>query len=179
MGASDRYEYKVELANGKACNLFGVAKYINGCRNTWVLEPQKSQEKARAVADAANFIERGRVGTVEPLPCYRCGKVPTVDGNGGYPTVSCDGCYSGPSDFCASGLNTAQAVADWNERMEMEEPFTGVALSPAAFRRISRALTLIRSLRRCWTVGSEVSEARRWALRDAVSRMSRLYGGSR
>lgn len=57
------------------------------------------------------------------LPCYRCGKVPTVDGNGGYPTVSCDACYGGPPDFCASGLNTAQAVADWNERMEMEEPF--------------------------------------------------------
>lgn len=57
------------------------------------------------------------------LPCYRCGKVPTVDPNGGYPTVSCDACYSGPPDFCASGMNTAQAVADWNERMEMEEPF--------------------------------------------------------
>lgn len=58
------------------------------------------------------------------LPCYRCGKVPTVDPNGGYPVVSCDACYSGPPDFCASGMNTAQAVADWNERMEMEEPFS-------------------------------------------------------
>src|SRR5580658_10801878 len=56
------------------------------------------------------------------------GKVPTVDPNGGYPVIACDDCYSGPPDFCASGLNTAQAVADWNERMEMEEPYEAPSL---------------------------------------------------
>ena len=58
-----RYSYKVELANkGRAGNLFGVAKYINDCRNAWVLEPQADQAKAHAFADAANLIERGRAG---------------------------------------------------------------------------------------------------------------------
>jgi hypothetical protein len=57
----------------------------------------------------------------EILPCWRCGKVPTVDPNGGYPVIACDDCYSGPPDFCASGLNAAQAISEWNERAEQEE----------------------------------------------------------
>ena len=57
------------------------------------------------------------------LPCCHCGKVPEVDPNGGYPVIACDDCYSGPPDFCASGLTRAQAIADWNDRMEQEEPF--------------------------------------------------------
>lgn len=64
---NDRYSYRVELANkiagGRAVgNLWGVAKLINGCRNTWVLEPQESEQKARDLAEVANSIERGRTG---------------------------------------------------------------------------------------------------------------------
>lgn len=50
--------FKVELANkirdGRAVgNLYGVARYINGCRNTWVLAPQDSEQAARAFCAAA------------------------------------------------------------------------------------------------------------------------------
>jgi hypothetical protein len=52
-------EYKVELANrekgGRVVGtLFGVARYINGCRNTWVLKPQENEELARAFARDRN-----------------------------------------------------------------------------------------------------------------------------
>lgn len=45
--------YKLELANkierGRCVgNLYGVARYIDGCRNTYVLEPQPSEEVAVA-----------------------------------------------------------------------------------------------------------------------------------
>jgi hypothetical protein len=49
--------YKVELANkigrkGAAVgNLFGVARYIDGCRNAWVLEPQPIHAVARDFRD--------------------------------------------------------------------------------------------------------------------------------
>lgn len=75
-----------------------------------------AEQAARALAAAYNGIVRA-----EPLPCYRCGKIPEVYPNDGYPVISCDDCYSGPPDFCASGLTRAQAVAGWNERMEQEE----------------------------------------------------------
>jgi hypothetical protein len=43
--------YIIELANkierGRCVgNLYGVARYIDGCRNTWVLQPQPSEELA-------------------------------------------------------------------------------------------------------------------------------------
>lgn len=64
---------------------------------------------------------------MEPLPCWRCGKAPTVDPNGGYPTVACYDCYDGAEDSgrryeLGSGRNRAEAVAHWNEQMvELEE----------------------------------------------------------
>ena len=103
------------------------------------------------------------------LPCYRCGKVPTVDPNGGYPTVSCSDCYDGAPDSgsrgeVGSGLNTVQAVADWNERMEMEKPYETPRVSE-----------------QCWfgkTAGTRCASAGRWKrkpwpgcsqmLRDAI-----------
>lgn len=44
--------YKIELANkirnGRAVgNLYGVGKYVNGCRQGYALEPQDSESKAR------------------------------------------------------------------------------------------------------------------------------------
>lgn len=76
-------------------------------------------------------VAAGLAEALRPLPCYRCGKVPTVDGNGGYPVVSCDNCYDGASDSgsrneVGSGLTRSEAVRNWNERMEMEEPFVPV-----------------------------------------------------
>lgn len=43
--------YRIELANKIVCgrtvgNLYGVARLINGCRNTWVLQPQESRDAA-------------------------------------------------------------------------------------------------------------------------------------
>jgi hypothetical protein len=46
-------------------------------------------------------------------------------------------------------------------------------------RRLTRSLNLIRALRRCGWVDGGASGAHRWALQDAIRRMSRLYGGSR
>lgn len=49
-------EFKVELANkmdadGRAVgNLYGVALYLDGCRCNYILDPQGSEEAARAVA---------------------------------------------------------------------------------------------------------------------------------
>jgi hypothetical protein len=64
----------------------------------------------------------------EIRPCYRCGKVPDLDPNGGYPTVACSDCYDGAPDSgtrseIGSGMNAAQAIADWNEKMEQEIGF--------------------------------------------------------
>ena len=83
------------------------------------------EQAARALAAAYNGIVRA-----DPLPCYRCGKVPEVDPNGGYPTVSCSDCYDGAPDSgsrseVGSGLTRAEAVDNWNQAMEMEEPFAG------------------------------------------------------
>ena len=52
-----------------------------------------------------------------PLPCFRCGKVPTVDPNGGYPIISCDNCYDEGFE-CASWLTSLGAIERWNEQME-------------------------------------------------------------
>lgn len=57
-----------------------------------------------------------------PLPCWRCGKTPEIDPNGGYPQVVCYDCYDGAEDSgrrceMGAGLNREQAVADWNEKM--------------------------------------------------------------
>ena len=56
--------YRVGLANkierGRAVgNLWGVARYVDGRRNHWVLEPQASEQHARAVCAALNGKERG------------------------------------------------------------------------------------------------------------------------
>lgn len=53
--------FKVELANkvalGQAVgNLFGVGRYVNDCRTFWALDPQPSQEVARAFAAKWNAI---------------------------------------------------------------------------------------------------------------------------
>ena len=63
---------------------------------------------------------------MNPLPCWRCGKLPDVDPNGGYPTVACSDCYDGAPDSSTrndlgSGLNAAQAIAAWNEKAQQEE----------------------------------------------------------
>lgn len=56
-------------------------------------------------------------------PCWRCGVVPEVDPNGGYPVIACRDCYDGADDSTRSyeignGLNRAEAIAMWNEKME-------------------------------------------------------------
>lgn len=56
-------------------------------------------------------------------PCARCGKVPELDPNDGYPIISCHDCYDGAPDSgtrseYGTGLNSAEAIAAWNEAME-------------------------------------------------------------
>jgi hypothetical protein len=62
---TEKVTFKVELANkvfrGRVVgNLYGVGRYVNGCRNTWVLVPQEDEELARETAkDLNEGLEEG------------------------------------------------------------------------------------------------------------------------
>lgn len=55
------------------------------------------------------------------LPCWRCGVVPVLDPNDGYPIVACSDCYDGAPDSSTrsdlgAGLNSREAIEAWNEK---------------------------------------------------------------
>jgi hypothetical protein len=59
--AGTRITFKVELANkiehGRAVgNLWGVARYLDGCRNTWVLPPQGDESLAREACATLGMV---------------------------------------------------------------------------------------------------------------------------
>ena len=63
----------------------------------------------------------------EILPCWRCGIVPVLDPNGGYPIVACSDCYDGAPDSSTrsdlgAGLNSRDAIEAWNEKAREESP---------------------------------------------------------
>ena len=62
---NDTITYRMELANkisGGRCvgNLYGVARYNNGCRAGWELKPQNSKDQALAITAKMNDEEGTR-----------------------------------------------------------------------------------------------------------------------
>lgn len=64
------------------------------------------------------------------LPCPTCQRIPTPDYDGYGVSISCSNCYDAdcvgdPAEYVSrspsgSGLTVAEAIEDWNERIEME-----------------------------------------------------------
>jgi hypothetical protein len=78
-------------------------------------------------ADRRSTAVRVAEALPEILPCWRCGIVPVLDPNDGYPIVACSDCYDGAPDSSTrsdlgAGLNSRDAIEAWNEKAREESP---------------------------------------------------------
>src|SRR5262252_6699067 len=61
------------------------------------------------------------------LPCYRCGRQPTVDRDGAYVYVYCDNCYDGEGSSQGATYTgrVTDALSEWDDIMDGEWPYEG------------------------------------------------------